>query len=94
MRAACIALFLTLTACTQFPTLDGTISGELTETDYPPLVPLEPLLASAVPVGADPVQTTQTLEARISALNARASAMGNRDVMQSDTRRRLRSHIR
>lgn len=93
MRAACLALCLTLTACTQFPDLDGTISPALAEADYPALVPLDPLLASAIPATTDTAQTTQNLESRIASLRARARALQAGAVVDDGTRTRLRDRI-
>ena len=39
-----LAISVGLSACTQFPELDRTISAEVEAADYPALVPLEPLL--------------------------------------------------
>ena len=89
MRAACLALLFALCACTQFPELDGTVSPEVEGAAYPALVPLGPLLASAVPAGSDPVQTTQNLEARITLLRARARALQRRSVLDASARARL-----
>ena len=94
MRAACITLLLTLTACAQFSDIDGTISADLTDTNYPPLVPLDPLLASAFPDGVDPNRTTQNLEARVSALKARTRDMKKHEPIDTNAQLRLRSAMR
>tara|TARA_R110002049_G_scaffold23781_7_gene84834 strand:- start:50836 stop:51141 length:306 start_codon:yes stop_codon:yes gene_type:complete len=73
-----IALLLTLgslTACTQFPALDATITPELEAADYPALVPLDPLLAQAEAGRIDPVQTEAALSARVARLRARAARL-------------------
>lgn len=93
MRAAPYLLCLALCACTQFPELDGTVTPDLENADFPDLVPLEPLLARTQPVVANPVQTTQALEARLSALRARARVLQGRSIVDSDTRARLRSTL-
>lgn len=85
MRAAPIVLCLALSACTQFPALDGTVTPDLKNADFPDLVPLDPLLANTQPVIADPVQTTQALEARVAALRARARALQRRSISNSST---------
>ena len=79
-RAAILFLFLSVAACTQFPALDGTISPELENADFPDLVPIEPLLAGAAPVVANPVETTETLSARVAALRGRAEALRRRNI--------------
>jgi len=89
MRAATLALFLALAACSQFPELDGTIPADLENADYPDLVPLEPLLARAAPVIADPVETTEALDARAAALRARANALQRRAILDNGARTRL-----
>lgn len=92
MRAATALLIcLTLTACTQFPELDNTISPEVETSKFPALLPLETLMAEATPVVSDPVQTTQTLEARVTALKARARALQRHSIVDPATRARMRA---
>ncbi len=91
MRAATALLCLTLTACTQFPDLDNTVSPAVEASEFPALVPLEPLLAASAPVVSDPVQTTETLEARVAALRARARALQQRSIVDPATRARMRA---
>ncbi len=93
MRAATVFLCLALTACTQFPELDGTVAPDVENADFPALVPLEPLLAANAPVIANPEQTTQTLEARVAALRARAGALQRRAIVDPGTRQRLRASL-
>lgn len=78
MRAACLALCLTLCACIDIPEVDGTVLPELEDAAYPDLVPLDPLLARSIPSGVDTEETTKTLQARIVALRARALALQGR----------------
>ena len=75
MRAACLALCLTLCACIDIPEVDGTVLPEFEDAPYPDLVPLDPLLARAIPLGVDTEETTLTLEARVAMLRARARAL-------------------
>ena len=72
-----IALVVTagLAACTQFPDLDRTISPELAGADYPALVPLAPVLASATSGQVDTRQTRKQLEARVARLRVRAARL-------------------
>ena len=93
MRAATALICLTLTACTQFPELDNTVTPDVEASDFPTLVPLEPLLAGAAPVVSDPVQTTETLEARVAALRARARALQQRSIVDPVTRERMRASL-
>lgn len=69
-----VALAL-LGACTQFPALDRTITPELERADYPALLPLDPLLATAQAGRVDAVQTEATLIARVARLRARAAQL-------------------
>lgn len=89
MRAAPLVLCLALMGCTQFPALDGAVSPGLANADFPDLVPIDALLVRSAPIVADPVQTTQTLEARVSALRARASALRRGAIVDANTRARL-----
>lgn len=89
MRAAALALFLALGACSGFPELEGTIPADVENADYPDLVPLEPLLARAAPAVADPVETSAALDARVAALRARANALQRRAILNNGTRTRL-----
>lgn len=93
MRAAAALLCLSLTACTQFPELDGTVEPSLEGADFPALLPLEPLLAGAAPVVSDPVETADTLERRIEALRARARALQRRDIVDPATRARMQARL-
>lgn len=88
MRAATLALFLALAACTQFPELDSTVVPNLENAEFPELVPLEPLMARTSPVVADADRTTQALDARVAALRARAAALQRRDIVDQDTETR------
>lgn len=69
-----VALTL-LGACTQFPALDRTITPELERADYPALVPLDPVLATAKAGRMDAVQTEATLIARVARLRVRAARL-------------------
>jgi len=94
MRAATALYFLILaSACTQFPELDDTVSPTVEASEFPALVPLEPLLAQAAPVVSDPVQATKTLEARVAALRARARALQRREIVDPATRARMRARL-
>ncbi|MBY5932039.1 hypothetical protein KUV51_03425 [Tateyamaria omphalii] len=89
MRAPAALLFVALAACTQFPALDDAVSPDVAGSDFPALVPLEPLLAGTAPIVGDPVATTENLEARIAALRARARALQQRPVVDAATRTRM-----
>ncbi|MEP5630307.1 MAG: hypothetical protein ABJP79_00330 [Tateyamaria sp.] len=89
MRATTLVLCLTLMGCTTFPALDGAISPELENADFPALVPVESLLARSAPVVADPIQATQALESSVSGLRARANALQRRSIIDAGTKARL-----
>lgn len=80
---------LALTACTQFPELDSTITPALEAADYPALVPVDPLLAQATAGRADPQQTEAALLARVARLRARAARLRG-SVLSGRERQRLR----
>lgn len=63
------------TGCAPFPTLDRTITPEIEAADYPALVPLDPLLARTAAPRADPDRSQAELNARVSALRARAAQL-------------------
>lgn len=75
MRAASLALCLTLCACIDIPEVENIVPADIEAAPYPELVPLDPLLANAIPEGVDTTATTLTLQARIAALQARARAL-------------------
>jgi hypothetical protein len=93
MRVTLFALCVALTGCTQFPALEGTVAPGLENADFPALVPLETLKARAAPVIVDPIKTTQTLEARVASLRARARALQQRAVVDAATRRRMQGQF-
>lgn len=69
----CLAILFCLSACAQFPALDGSISDAARNAPYPTLQPL-PDASAGVPV-AD-----TTLNARIAALQARAARLRQTDI--------------
>lgn len=93
MRVAVAMLCLTLTACTQFPELDDTVSPSVADTGFPALLPLEQLKANTAPIVSDPVQTTETLQTRVSALRARAQALQRRSIVDPVTRARMQAAL-
>lgn len=80
---------LTLTgACTQFPQLDHTVTPELANADYPMLVPLGTVLAATKTSSIEPAQATAAIDARVSALKARAARLRG-SVLSGAERQRL-----
>lgn len=90
MRAATLFLCLSLPACTQFPALEGTISPELANADYPALVPTETLTREPVTADARRAETESAVNARAAALRARANAMNSGSIVDSTTKTRLK----
>lgn len=82
LAACCLA------ACTQFPELDRTISPEMAASDYPALVPLEPVLAQATAGRVDAKATQAQLEARVARLRSRAARMRG-SILSGRERQRL-----
>ena len=93
MRAAAVMLCLFVMACTPFPDLDGVITPDVAAQDFPPLLPIEQVLNAATPVVADPVEATETLDARIAALRARAQVLQGRAVVDPPTRARMQEQF-
>lgn len=83
----CSGLLL-MGACTQFPALDKTVTPALENAEYPALVPLGPVLASASQTGVAPDQATAAIDARVAALRARAARLRG-SVLTGAERQRL-----
>ena len=95
LHAFCTPLLLALgvSACTQFPQLDRTITPELENSEFPALVPIEPLLATASTGRVDPVATQAELQGRLSRLRARAAGLRG-SVLTGRERQRLAQGFR
>lgn len=91
--AAIWASLTLIGACTQFPALDHTVTPELANADYPTLVTLGPVLASAQISGIEPVQATAAIDARVNALKARAARLRG-SVLTGAERLRLANGLR
>ncbi|MGK7752022.1 MULTISPECIES: hypothetical protein [unclassified Roseovarius] len=86
-RLPALALAFALSACTQFPELDGATSRETRNAPYPALLPVEDLRARvAEPRVTD--RTAPSLEARVAALRARAARLRG-SVIDGASRARL-----
>jgi hypothetical protein len=79
-------------ACTQFPALDRAITPELSNADYPALVPLDPVLAAAQTPNAESEQTTAAIDSRVTALKARAARLRG-SVLNGAERQRLKNGL-
>ena len=69
----CLAALTLPAACTQFPALDSRATPELLASDYPALVPVDPLLAKAEAGQVNIPQTENGLTSRVERLQARAA---------------------
>ena len=83
-----VCLLATLTGCTQFPALDETITPQMEAAPYPDLLPLGPVIAQTQAGAIDTAATETQLNARVSALRARAKRMRG-SVLQGPERQRL-----
>ncbi|MEP1884919.1 MAG: hypothetical protein ABJJ12_07095, partial [Marinomonas sp.] len=88
-----LVLGASLAACTQFPALDHTVTAEAEAAEYPTLVPIAQLLASAQVDSTDPVQTTAAIDARLAALRARAERLRG-SVLTGREKQRLAQGLR
>jgi len=79
---------LALAGCTQFPELDQRVTGALDAAEYPALVPVDPLLATATAGRVDVAQTQGALEGRVARLRARAARLRG-SVLSGRERQRL-----
>lgn len=91
--AALLASLALTGACTQFPALDQTVTPDMTQSAYPALVPVAPILAAARTNGVEPVQATAALDARIAALKERAARLSG-SVLTGPERQRLAQGFR
>lgn len=91
MRSFALILVFGLSACTQFPELDGAVTAHGSDANYPDLVPIEPILAQAAS-GPRTDQTTDQLSSRVAALKARANRLRGR-VVDTSSRDRMRTGV-
>lgn len=82
-------LMVALAACTQFPELDDSVSPEVRQADFPPLVPLAPLLAANTSEPTRGADIAASLQSRVAGLNARASRLRG-SILSPAERARLR----
>ena len=88
MCAVCL-----ISACTQFPELDETVTPELEAADYPALIPLDPILIRTHSAPRTNTQTEAVLEARVANLRARAARLRG-SVLTGRERQRLAEGLR
>lgn len=84
----CLAALTLLAACTQFPALDSRATPELLASDYPALVPVDPLLAEAEAGQVNIPQTENGLTSRVERLQARAARLRG-SVLSGSEKQRL-----
>lgn len=87
-----LILALALTACTQFPQLDGVVGPEVVDAKFPSLIPIDPIVNAPEGQGADRAIIQDNLLARLAALNARGAALRGA-VIDNRTRRRLEKGV-
>lgn len=89
MRALLFASLLPITACADFPALDGTVSSAARDAPFPTLIDIRPLVATAQAGNEPPA----SLDSRITALQARAAALRASDVIASSDSDRLATGV-
>ena len=81
-----------LSACAEFPALDGTVSPQVAALPYPQLAPLGTVLAAADAAGTTPPAEVAATDARAAALRARAAGLRG-PVLDATSQDRLQSPI-
>lgn len=89
MRFAVIA-FLTLSACSDFPALEGTIQPDLENAPFPALVPLGPVIAQTSSINSVAATAEADLSPRIARLRARAATLRGPVIPPAQRARMLR----
>lgn len=90
----CLSLLaLTAQGCTQFPELDAVETPDLQGANYPPLVPIEPILAEIDTQSIDTESAAAQAEARVARLRARANTL-RRAGLTDKEEERLRQGLR
>lgn len=92
-RSLSVLTLCLISACTQFPELDETVTPELEAADFPALVPLDPILANARSARGQTLRTEAALEARVVNLRARAARLRG-SVLSGPERQRLAEGLR
>ena len=88
-----LPFLIALSACAQFPELDGTIAPELENAPFPDLVPLAPLFAQADATSNNAPDVEAALTPRLAALIARAARLRG-PVLSTAERARLTRGVR
>lgn len=95
MRRAAILLCLGLglAACSEFPELDGVMSDQARDADYPTLLPFETLFAQAYGPTRLDARSGASLAARADALRRRAEALKRTRLIDPASRRRMQAAV-
>ena len=88
-----LPVLMGLTACAEFPQLDGTIAPEHSGADFPDLIPLAPLVAQASVANSTAITASADLSPRLANLNARAARLRG-PVIPAPVRTRMLRGIR
>jgi hypothetical protein len=87
---AVLPLIIALSACAEFPALDGTVSPAQANAPFPDLVPLASLIQQANEDGSASTLVEAAISARIANLRARASRLRGPVIPSSARARMLR----
>lgn len=82
-------VLLALSACAEFPELDGTVPADVARRDFPALVPLDAALGAPAATASRLAVDAQSLAARAAALRARAARLRRSDVIDRTTQARF-----
>lgn len=83
-----LVMIFTLTACSHFPELDGTVDSAARDAAYPDLIPVEQIYARMPDARIEP-DTSLEVEARVDRLRSRAARLRG-TVIDSATRHRMK----
>lgn len=83
---------LCLVGCVQFPEIDDATSETARTAPYPKLIPLDPIADILNGPGTAPVETEETLEARVAGLRSRADRL-RAPVLSANDRARLEEKL-
>ena len=81
-----------LAACTPVPDLDSTIAPELLDADYPPLLPIDRLIASGPAPELEARAAEDELQGRLDSLRRRAEALDG-PIVDAETQARMKGGV-
>jgi len=88
-----LCCFLAVSACAQFPALDGVVPPDVANAPYPDLVPLAPVVARAATSESNAAFAQEDITSRLAALRARAARLRG-PVIGPQTRARMMRGVR